>query len=760
MGLFGTTLTRAIDRGLKPNGDLKEELSKLHDYSIQSAKDAHAIVKALRNLPMVKKSEWKSCVFSLVSLFQDIESAEVPAFRIMHHDGIQALLGLYDRLLKELDDDHVNDLLFILKIFSLYGSPDGCERIIDAAKAQIGSDGYLWSSILKYCVADLPPCRKVIRELSNLIPKGFIAISLLDAANDALLGGETIDHPFNSTNGLSRIRAWLEDDEPKHFSYAVRATVALAFIDIEGRDDLLALAMDHIDVGVQLEAAWAAARLGRRAGVSLLAQYCLDISHSESACRYLKELELEHAIPKSALEPEFQARSAFASWLAHPNELAKSPDEVDVVETRELLWPGEDQPKQFWLLRYRLIDKSGFEKHQSGIGLVGSMTWCFFSDDFERRPPEDCYAIHCAWEMEGLDLIEQIEVSKQAEYAHLLSKLSGEGYQNCKVVRVAEISPKLKQSNRLVTLVEAMVANEPGWVAVGSGRLSWYPAKQFRADQTTSGILRIHLGRQLLGFNDASDREKYLQVVEEELDCEHVVQVFEHLLGELKTGDTNRINFLLNRDRAIQQHLDDYLVAKVAISSATRDEVFAKVYEHILTAASRLSEAQQREVYDSFSILGQGFKEYTEILDRLDKRQQIKELVGTFAPYWNHNLGYSCLGNAAFRAKDWELAEIYFLKLKEGMKSYVRCEEMSLLASIWHSRSETEQAKSLILECLTGTLSEIKESKYESDRKIFADEYKFHYQMLLSLYSDAEETRIQHNLPDDPMEWYSSTIDI
>ncbi len=203
----------------------------------------------------------------------------------------------------------------------MYGSPEGCDRVIEAAKAPIAPDAYLWSMILKNCASDHPPCQKVMQELSNPIPTGFIAISLLDAANHALLEGESIEHPFNSPAGLGRLRSWLEDNDPENFSYAVSATVALPLLDIDGRDDLLALAMDHLDVGVQLEAAWAAAKLGRRAGVSLLAQYCLNINHSVAACRYLKELNLEHAIPQEALEPTFEARSTFANWLAHQTSL-------------------------------------------------------------------------------------------------------------------------------------------------------------------------------------------------------------------------------------------------------------------------------------------------------------------------------------------------------------------------------------------------------------------------------------------------------
>ncbi len=83
-----------------------------------------------------------------------------------------------------------------------------------------------------------------------------------------------------------------------------------------------------------------------------------------------------------------------------------------------------------------------------------------------------------------------------------------------------------------------------------------------------------------------------------------------------------------------------------------------------------------------------------------------------------------------------------------------------MLATIWHSRGQIEPAKNLILECLAGTLNEIKESKYESDRKMFSEEYQFHLQALVSLYPNAKDLLEGNKLPEDPLEWYYSKIDV
>lgn len=190
--MFGTSLTRAIRRGLKPGYDLVDEIRSLGDYVIKSRKDAQAIVEALRTLPDQSQADsiGTSSLHRLTALFQDVESTEAPAFAIMADDGIDELLRVYDRLFQEDAEEHADDLMFILKIFAMYGSQRGCERIIQAARRPLSPDGYMWSMILQTCTDDHPHRAAVIRELGDPIPDGFIGIGLLDACNAAAIEGE------------------------------------------------------------------------------------------------------------------------------------------------------------------------------------------------------------------------------------------------------------------------------------------------------------------------------------------------------------------------------------------------------------------------------------------------------------------------------------------------------------------------------------------------------------------------------------------
>ena len=219
----------------------------------------------------------------------------------------------------------------------------------------------------------------IFKSLSDPLPAKFIAVALLDTANRSAIEGKLLRHPFDSEAGWERLENWLVESDPENSSFAHSATAALPFVSNPRRDQLLALAMDHIDVGVQIEAAWAAGNLGRESGLKILTRFSKDFSHSDIAQRYLTELGREDLISSEVREPSFQARAEFAHWLAHPNELGRPPDEVEIVDHRTLAWPPAKELTPFWLLRYRIRDQTGLENDDVDCGLVGSVTWCFFS---------------------------------------------------------------------------------------------------------------------------------------------------------------------------------------------------------------------------------------------------------------------------------------------------------------------------------------------------------------------------------------------
>lgn len=749
--LFSSALQRAIKRGLKPGGDLVAELRKLDDYTIRSKGDARAICQALASLPLLRLPEddsYYSPLHAVTSLFQEVEGPQVPAFQILSREGLPLLIQIFDARVQAGNEEDGQDLLFLLKILAMYGSREGAEKVVEAARKAVDSDGYLWHVILELFAPGHPQRDYVFQALSDPLPSGFIAIALLDSANQSAIKGELTRHPFDSPEGERQLRSWLTEANPEKFSYAHSATVALPFLKNPARNELLHLAMDHADVGVQLEAAWAAAKVGRDAGLRLLAKYCLDVSHSSTAKRYLSELGHEDLIPPEASDPAFQAKSEFANWLAHPNELGRAPDELEVVDHRLLAWPPEKEPRPFWILKYRMRDQTGLNEDDIDCGLVGSMTWCFFTYQMVQRPPEDVYAIHCYWEMQHEGLIDETEVTDPTEYAQLLSQWTGPPLESATITDVAEISPKLNTPARFVGLATARLNGEEGWVVLDGPRSAWYP----KAEQPNQFcvILMIHIGRQLLGFQDLPERKKYLQEESPKRSPAAFAAAYEKLMNEVPDAPSYRQKELLC-ERLLINHFDRYIDSVSELQGVAREGAVIEVYEKFLTLASQADESIRDDCYDSHALLGQEFNTYVAALVASGRGADVIPWLEKFAPYWEHNLGYFKLGRAAFLAGKHEVAERFLILLREGMEAYYRSETMSMLAEIWFNRGEIDQAQALLIDCQEKLLKECQESKYDSDRKRHAKDFHHHQTTFLRLFPQGKDLLTQHGIPESPL---------
>lgn len=739
--MFSSPLRRAITRGMKPDGNLADELRKLDDYSIRSRKDAKAICEALRKLPVQPGGDdgFSSPLRALASLFQDVEGRDAPAFDVMNDEGLPELLRFFDAMFEAGSEADADDLLFLLKIFAMYGLAEGAERIVAAAQRPLKPDAYMWHVVLSMFAGAHPHRDLVFDALSDPLPPDFLGVALLDSANGAAMEGELDQHPFDSEAGWKQLEQWLEDRDSENFSYAHSATASLPFMSNPAGDRLLALAMDHVDPGVQMEAAWAAGKLGREAGLKILTRFCLDVNHSDVAQRYLAELDRDDMIPEEAKDASFQAKAEFARWLAHPNELGRAPDELEIVDHRVLAWPPLREPQPFWLIRYRLRDQTGLKDDDVDCGLVGSATWCFFCYRMHERPPEDAYAIHCYWEMEHANLIAEVEVTDASEYAEMLLQWQGAPLTEPRVTRVADLSPELKCHARLVAVASAEVDGEEGWVVLDGSRSAWYPKAEQPEEGHESIILKIHVGRQLLGFAEQPDRKNYLVTERPRRDPREILEAYERFMAEAADCTPERQKELLGCWSLLSRHYDKYIEALAEVNGTDQAEAEVGVYRRFLELAERADESVRDAVHEEGSVLGRRFDRYVDALVTLDRSVEIAGALDLFAPHWDSNLGYSLLGGAAFKAGQRDVAEGYFMKLREEMEEYYSCEEMSWLAEIWHDRGEVEETRELLIDCLRKLVSEIEESKYNSDRKQYAEEYQHHRSTYLRLFANGEE---------------------
>lgn len=492
------TLRKAIQRGLS-KGNLDEELRDLGELTIESRADAEAVCWGLRQLNRDTANLGEHAQ-ALAHLFQHIEDGDCEAVEHFREEGIPELLRLFEELRESPETDGRDAMFFILRVLGMYGTTDGALKVIEAARLPFHPEGYMWSVILRGFGAGHPQNDLLYSSLKDPLPEGFIGVCLLDAANAAILEGEAMDHPFDSEEGKARLRAYLTGRDSEEYSFAHSATAALPFISEHGRDELLTLAARHPADDVRIKAAWAAAKLGRTEGLERLCELCRDFKTAEAAKRFLVELGREDIIPPEANEPSFVALAEFAQWCAHPNELGRVPDELEIVDHRELSWPPEREAKPFWLIRYKLRDPSDTGEDEEDCGLVGSVTFCFFSYQLAQRPPEDGYAVHCYWEMEQRGLIEEADVTDDDEYAELLQEWSGPALDRVRLLRVAEISPELKYPQRLLGLASAELEGEPGWIVLDGPRTRWYPGAAQPVEANESAVLMIHVGRRLLGL--------------------------------------------------------------------------------------------------------------------------------------------------------------------------------------------------------------------------------------------------------------------
>lgn len=748
---FSSALQRAIKRGLKPGGNLADELRELDDYQIRSKADAQAICNALASLPLKRPADensFTSSLHALTSLFQDLESPRAPAFKVLYLEGLPLLTRIFDARIQEANEDDEDDLLYVLKILAMYGSQDGAEKIVEAAQMPLKDDAYMWHVILSILGDDHPHRDFVYQALSEHLPSNFLAIAFLDSANKSAIVGTLERHPFDSAEGEQRLRSWLEESDPEKFSYANSATAALPFLTGPGRDQLLHLAMDHPDVGVQIEASWAAAKVGRDAGLRQLARYCLDIAHSSIAQHYLTELGHQELIPKEANEPEFQAKAEFSNWLAHPNELGRAPDELEVVDHRMLAWPPENKPRPFWVLKYRAYDQTGLEEDDVDCGLVGSMTWCFFMYKMDQRPPEDVYAIHCYWEMQNEELIQETEITDPQEYVQLLNQWSGKPLESPTITDVAEVSPKLKTPGRFVALATARLDGEEGWVVLDGPRSAWYPKSE--QPNNFNPILNLHIGRQLLGFEESVDRKKFLRSDSPQRSPAEFVAAYEKLINEAANGPVYRQKELLC-EHLLSNQFDAYVDAVCETRGLPKSMVVVETYERFLELAAQADESIREACYDSFTVLGRNFEKYVDALVAEERKSDIVKWVEWFTPYWQHNLGHGQLGMAAFKAGAYEPAERHFLSLYEGMDEYYRGESMSMLAEIWFHQGKIDKAQSLLIDCQTKLMQEIKESKYNSDRAMHAEQFQHHQTTFLRLFPGGKDLLVKQGIPENPL---------
>jgi hypothetical protein len=264
---------------------------------------------------------------------------------------------------------------------------------------------------------------EVVRHVGANLPVEPVAFYYFRLCN-RLFEKRLIDqHPVNYPSGAALLENWISQEcLPRHWPNAwFEAASALRFLEKPKRERLVELACAHQHPSMRLLGARAAATWGRKDGVSKLAEFCLDYLRTKRSCEYLRELGREEAIPERARTELFKAEADVCLWLFHPVEFNCVPDELELVDSRELYWPPTQDRRKLWLIKYIYHDYLGERKE--GVACSGSTTIALFEETSPDMPPLEIYARHCRYELQsGEEKHQYADLAVQDCLAMLLSK--------------------------------------------------------------------------------------------------------------------------------------------------------------------------------------------------------------------------------------------------------------------------------------------------------------------------------------------------
>ncbi len=360
---------------------------------------AKSILAALKSLPAPLATPDQAELFSDATMA--FQSAPRASRRSVLGPVCAELIRVVDATVAARGAKAFTDqVLFALKLLAYSGDPEGLDAVLRAARKPFATDAYLWSVVLAPFGEGHPGAERLFAELASPLPDKFMAICLLDAANEACREHGLKRHPFDSAEGGERLAKLLSSNRADQVSKAVSACAALPFLSEGRRAPLLDLARKHQDDTVRLEVAWAMAKLGDKGGLDGLVSMSLDPHSSAAAVAYLIELGRDELVPAPAREPDFRALAEMCSWLRHPMEFGEPPAKIEQIDTREIYWPPQKETRRVWLFRYEYPKGRGRSAKDVGVGMVGSITFALFDTTSAKMSPEEIYGLHCLWELE------------------------------------------------------------------------------------------------------------------------------------------------------------------------------------------------------------------------------------------------------------------------------------------------------------------------------------------------------------------------
>jgi hypothetical protein len=280
-------------------------------------------------------------------------------------------------------------------------------------------------------------------------------------------------------------------------AYAVSLCDALALIGNPSAIGLLHATMELKHRRLRCEAAAALAALGDEHGKATLLAMAADPASRLRVVAYAKELGLTQRVAPEYRRPDALAAAELALFLAQPTQIGIPPAACELVDRRELFWPGFEEPVECFLLRYtyRLGDREF-----SNIGIVGPLTHALAAD-LQDLPVDDIYACFAGWQAEHEEIVEhdvsRLAPAQRVEVDRLQRKAHDRGFDSIQPLKLARFF------GEKVLVATANREGHPGVIVVDQSDVHWYHATATSRPYGPVEAYNIFKGRRLLrSFNE------------------------------------------------------------------------------------------------------------------------------------------------------------------------------------------------------------------------------------------------------------------
>jgi hypothetical protein len=360
---------------------------------------------------------------------------------------------------------------------------------------------------------DYDPSALFPRLLDGLV-HGSAAAAILDLANFVTRQGLLPRHPAadrvasladllrgvvgrlgqleSSLGGTAGSAAGLALQVDEGVSLGVAVCDALAQIGDPAVVGRLYQALELRHRRLRVEAAAALARLGEAAGVEALLALAAEPVVRLRVLAYAEELGLRDRVDEDYRTERACQEAELVLWLAQPSQVGFPPSRCEWIESRDLYWPGYDQPRTCTLFRfvYRRDDQEF-----SNVGIVGPLVHAFGADLLDL-PPDDIYAAFAGWQAEHEEIYEldvaQLDEPQRLDVFRLQRRLHDDGCDAVQPLRLAFFF------GEKVLLARATRQGQPGVAVADAREACWWPHAGARRPLGPDEAWCIYKGRHLL----------------------------------------------------------------------------------------------------------------------------------------------------------------------------------------------------------------------------------------------------------------------